>query len=447
MSTKQPENTAPAYVTGTNIGRKFRAVVSRRDMRRFKMAPPSIEELRLNAILPRQVLIRVEASAPAYAMVPELLDIPPPSFKTPIPPEAGPMIGFGAPPEAVLPDPLLQISNFSYVGVVEEVGSQVKRVKKGDRVVVGATAQCGQCYQCLNGAPHMCQLTWGIKTEASTPIATMADGSGVIPSMGIGGLSELSVAYEEYCCPVYTDVPPNQLSLLGDNLASGLAVGMSNMKILPGSDVVIFGAGPVGLSAVQSARIMSAAQIIVVEPIKARRELAVKFGATTVLDPNQEGAGLVEKIQGMCKSPTDHRFSGGHPYRPYSAGADYAIDTVGVDWLPPKAEVGPDPTGVLPMQQTFSVARAGGNVMWMGVVLDGVPLNPFGLALTGKTVWPGQQAGLAFMRDIPKFVKLIERGLVDAASLIDGVYPLDKAVQATREIGERTKVQTVVSMT
>lgn len=438
--------TAPAILSGTNTGRKFSALLSRRDFRRFRMGPATVEEVELLPLGSRQVLVRVEASAPAYAMVPEIVDIPPPTFRTPVPPEAGPMPVFGAPLHAEFPDPLVQISNFSHVGVVEEVGAQVTRLQKGDRVVVGATSHCGVCYHCVNGAPYMCQFTFGAETEASTPVAVTSDGSPVIPSMGIGGFGELSVVHETYCCPVWTDVPPVQLSLLGDNLAAGLAVGMSNMQITPGSDVVIFGAGPVGLSAVMSARITGATQIIVVEPIKARRDLALKFGATSVLDPNVEGAGLVEKIQSMCTGPTTRREAGGRPDRGYSWGADFSISTVGLDWLPPATEVGPDPTGVLPMLQAFSAARSGGNVMFMGVVLDGAPFNPMALALMGKKIWPGQQAGIALLRDIPKFVRLIERGLVDAEALIDGVYPLEQAAEATRLIGDRTKVQTVVSI-
>lgn len=437
---------AAAILTGTNIGRKFKAVLSQRDMRRFRYGEPLFEEVELTHIHPRQVVVRVEASSTAYAMVPELVDIGPPTFNNPIAPSAAPMIFFGAPPHVDIPDPLYSISNFSHVGIVEEVGAQVKRVKKGDRVIVGVTAQCGQCFQCINDAPHMCQFTFGVEHEASTPIARRADGSPVIASMGIGGFSEVSVVYEEYCCPVFTDVPPVQLSLLGDNLASGLAVGMSSMKIAPGSDVAIFGAGPVGLSAIASARISGASQIIAVEPIKARRDLAVKFGATTVLDPNEEGDGLIEKIQSLCIAGTTDRFAGGHPYRGHSWGPDYAISTVGLDWIPPKAEAGPDSTGVLPAQQAFSVARAGGNVMWIGVVIDGVPLAGMALATMGKKIWPGQQAGMALLRDIPKFVKLIEKGAVDADALIDGVYPLEQAVEATQQIADRTKVQTVVKM-
>ena len=80
----------------------------------------------------------------------------------------------------------------------------------------------------------------------------MRDGTPVYAQAGIGGMSEIMTAFEEYCVPVFTDLPAAQLTLLGDQLASGFAAGHADMHFEPGSDVVVFGAGPVGLGAVQA---------------------------------------------------------------------------------------------------------------------------------------------------------------------------------------------------
>ena len=126
----------------------------------------------------------------------------------------------------------------------------------------------------------------------------------------------------------------------------------------PGSNVAVFGLGPVGLCAVQGARIMGAAQIIGVDPVKARRDLALKVGATAVLDPNvDQGWALVTKIKNMCKGPTDRYFAGGrYPVANRAGvaaniGPDHVIEAVGFDRFPPKVEAGPDPTGIQPLQQ------------------------------------------------------------------------------------------------
>ena len=84
----------------------------------------------------------------------------------------------------------------------------------------------------------------------------------------------------------------------------GLASTMTKVNVEVGSDVVVLGCGPVGLSAVQGARIQGAAQIIAVEPIKYRRDLALRVGATVALDPDVEGDNLVPKIRQLCQSRT-----------------------------------------------------------------------------------------------------------------------------------------------
>src|SRR4030095_16655473 len=127
--------------------------------------------------------------------------------------------------------------------------------------------------------------------------------------------------YQEKCVPVFNDLTSAELSMLTCVGNCGLGMTMTRVPVEPASDVVIFGAGPVGLSAVQGARIKGASRIIVVEPIRYRREIALKLGATDVVDPNQyrertrvAGAGatadqfrdsLVEHLREVCKMKTD----------------------------------------------------------------------------------------------------------------------------------------------
>jgi S-(hydroxymethyl)glutathione dehydrogenase/alcohol dehydrogenase len=88
----------------------------------------------------------------------------------------------------------------------------------------------------------------------------------------------------------------------------------------------------------------------------------------------------------------------------------------------------------------------GGHVMFMGLVRGDRSLPGTAVALTGRTIHPGQQGGFHMMRDIPRFVKLMERGLLDAKTMIQGTYPLDRSAEACQEITDRTKVATVVLM-
>ena len=143
------------------------------------------------------------------------------------------------------------------------------------------------------------------------------------------------VTFEDYCVPVVTRVSSIELAMLHDVGMVGLASTMTKVKVEVGSDVVVLGCGPVGLSAVQGARIQGAAQIIAVEPIEYRRDLALKVGATIALNPNVEGDNLVPKIRQLCQSRTKALAGGGNTL------PDFVVEAVGGNLFPPKAEVRP----------------------------------------------------------------------------------------------------------
>src|SRR5262249_25287168 len=150
-----------------------------------------------------------------------------------------------------------------------------------------------------------------LDTSPAHPVAEMSDGTAIFSQAGLGGLSELMVVPEEYCCPVFTDLPSEQLTLLGDTVGTGLAAARDLVQVEPGWNVIVQGAGPVGMGAIQAARLANAGQVIVIEPIRSRREIAMRVGGTIALDPNAEGKGLVDKIRSLCKDSTGRRFAGG----------------------------------------------------------------------------------------------------------------------------------------
>jgi S-(hydroxymethyl)glutathione dehydrogenase/alcohol dehydrogenase len=414
-----PVAQAPAVVAGTQTGRPFRGLVRH-------ATTLDVQDLRLLPIDPRQVVVRSQAVAPCYTIVRGAL--------------------------ATTAAARAEIPNHCGFGIVEAVGAMVKRVQIGDRVVVAGTSQCGQCYQCLQGRPDYCQFTWFSNApgvDSFPPFAEMRDGTRVYASAGIGGMSEIMAVFEEYCVPVFTDLPAAELTLLGDQLSSGFAAGHADMKFEPGSDVVVFGAGPVGLAAVQAGRVFGAGQVIAIDPIKYRRDIALTLGATTVLDPVAESDGLVERIRELCKGPNDRRFAGGVGWgralnSVAARGGDFVVEAAGLQAFPPKVEAQPDPTNMRTVQQAWECTRMGGHVMLLGLTVQPVSFPGVPLALHGRTIHPGQQGGLHPMRDIPRYVKLIEKGKIDAKAVITKRYALTDARQAVQDTADRTIITGVI---
>ena len=192
--------------------------------------------------------------------------------------------------------------------------------------------------------------------------------------------------------------------------------------------------------------------MISIDPVRYRREFAMKVGVTTVLDPVAEGNNLVERVRELCKGPTDRRFAGGmswskSPASVMSRGADFVVEAAGYQVFPPKVEPQPDPTNVTTVRQAWDCTRMGGHVMLMGFTLQEVPFPGPSLALLGRTIHPGQQGGLHMMRDIPRFVKLIEKGKIDAKSMITRTYTVNEMRQSIVDCGERTIIAGAVLFT
>jgi threonine dehydrogenase-like Zn-dependent dehydrogenase len=183
---------------------------------------------------------------------------------------------------------------------------------------------------------------------------------------------------------------------------------------------------------------MGASPIICVEPIAARRELALKLGATMVLDPNVEGDNLVARIRGLCSGPSDRKFLGGRDAAGDSAGADYVVATVGADVMMPTVERGPDPTALVPTRQAWEMTRAGGHLITLGLPRGNITLPAGTWSNRGRVHHAGQYGGVNAKADVPRFVKLVDQGLFDAKSMVTATYPLERTREAFQAVGERT---------
>src|SRR5262245_4484207 len=328
---------APAVVART----KFKAWISRGDGR----GRTTLQEVILRPIAGRQVTVRTEATNLCYSNVGAVLGFQP-SAGAPAPPVSA----LAPPPGARRMNDMAVVQGHGGIGIVDAVGPEVRRVRVGDRVCVSGTPYCGSCYRCLRGRSDMCQFLSAIGADDLIPIADMSDGTPVFENSHIGGLAELMVTTEEWVVPIFTKAETVDLGMVCSCVSvAGLGATTSQTlaTIEPTSAVAVVGCGPLGLSAVQGARIAGASMIIALDPIRARREVALKVGATHALDPNVERDNLTQRVRELTSWPTDRLWSGGRnpAGRRPGAGADFVVEAAGADLVQPKLEAGPDPTG------------------------------------------------------------------------------------------------------
>ncbi|MGW2572448.1 zinc-binding dehydrogenase [Streptomyces sp. NPDC001537] len=357
-----------------------------------------VEEVELLERHPRDVLVRIEASNVASSEASAMLG---PAPAADLPPDL--------PPGLALPPLPLHIPGHSAVGVVEEVGPSAEGVKVGDRVLMTGNNNCGVCHFCQRGRYDQCaaMVLFGPAT------ARTANGVDVHPLGYVGSLAEWAVVLDNLLVPVRTDLPADQLSLIGNPVCTGVGAALRTARIEPGSVVAVVGCGPVGLSYIQAARLALADQIIAIEPLAHRREAALRMGATTVIDPAE-----TDPVEAVCELSGD---AGGVNQ---GRGADYVFDAA---------------NDASATEQAWAMTRTAGDLTLAG--LDSRPGARVSFPMVqfsnfGKTIHSCQMGSLLMRRDLPWMVRLAERGQLDLASLAERTYPLKAVGEALRDLAE-----------
>ena len=407
-------------------GRRFRGWISRGS----GSGRTTLQDLTLRPISGRQVVVRTEATNLCYSNTGAVLGL-------------GPNFGGRLGTMAI-------IQGHGGVGVVDAVGPDVRRVQVGDRVCVSGTPQCGSCYQCLRGRADMCQFLGRQGPDDLVPIADMRDGTPVYANSHIGGLAELMVTFEEWVVPVFTKATSVDLGMVCSCVAvAGLGATTSQGVALvePGSIVAVVGCGPLGLSGVQGAKISGASTIIAIDPVRARREVAMNVGATHTLDPNVAGDTLVERVRELSKGPNNRLWAGGRDSGGLlgGAGADFVLEAAGADQAAPKVEAGPDPTGILPLRQAYEMCAPGGHIVTTSLPRGNLTLPAVLFTIGGRTHHAGQAGGASPMRDIPRFVELLDKGQYNAKALATSVVPIERMREAYEDVVYRTTVTAIMT--
>ncbi|HEV7824975.1 MAG TPA: zinc-dependent alcohol dehydrogenase family protein [Mycobacteriales bacterium] len=287
-----------------------------------------------------------------------------------------------------------------FVGVVADVGSEVRTVRPGDFVIAPFIASDGTCVHCRNGVHTSCAhgAWWGSDDEYGLPVDG-GQGEAVRVPMADGTLVATPEQPDDAMVPGLLTLS----DVMGTGHHAALAAGVG-----PGSTVVVVGDGAVGLCAVLASHRLGAGRIIAMSRHADRQALATEFGATDIVA--ERGAEGVARVQDLL---------GG-------IGADAVLECVGTKES---------------MQQSLDSARPGGHVGYVGVP-NGGPELPI-RQMFGSNINVG--GGVAPVRAyLDELLADVLNGTIHPGRVFDLELPLDEVAEAYKAMDERRSIKTLL---
>ncbi|RLV90564.1 hypothetical protein JA1_004469 [Spathaspora sp. JA1] len=306
-------------------------------------------------------------------------------------------------------------------GIVESVGEGVTSVKVGDSVVALYTPECKECKFCKSGKTNLCGKIRATQGKGVMPDGTSrfkCKGQDLLHFMGCSTFSQYTVVADISVVAVNPEAKFDRTCLLGCGITTGYGAATVTANVQAGDNVAVFGAGCVGLSAVQGASARKAGKIIVVDINDKKQEWATKFGATDFVNPTKlpEGVSIVDKLIEM----TD-------------GGCDYTFDCTG---------------NVQVMRNALEACHKGwGTSIIIGVAAAGkeISTRPFQL-VTGR-VWKGSAfGGVKGRTQLPGLVEDYMKGTLKVDEFITHTHPLENINTAFEDMHHGDCIRAVINM-
>jgi S-(hydroxymethyl)glutathione dehydrogenase / alcohol dehydrogenase len=313
--------------------------------------------------------------------------------------------------EGLYPHPLPVVLGHESAGIVEQVGSEVTYVKRGDHVVTCLSVFCGTCENCTTGRPAICtntdvklppgvsrRLEWGRPEQLHT-------------FANLSSFAEQMLVHENAVVKIRADMPLDRAALIGCGVITGFGAATNTAKVAPGETVAVIGCGGVGMAAINGAYVAGAVRVIAVDTNPVKLQLATKLGATDLVNPSDGDP--VERILEMTKG-----------------GVHHAIECLGLK---------------LTAEQAFRMLAFGGTATLVGMVPFGEKIELHGADFLRERKIQGSSMGSnRFRVDMPRLIELYMQGRLHLDDWISDRIRLDEINDGFRAMKAGKVVRSII---
>ncbi len=297
-------------------------------------------------------------------------------------------------------------------GIVADVGKGVNDLKKGDHVVMVFVPSCGHCLPCAEGRPALCEPAAKVNGEGvllSGQRRLKLNGEPVNHHMGVSAFAEYAVMSRRSLVKVDPDLPLEQAALFGCAVLTGVGAALNTAGVTPGSKVAVIGLGGVGFNALLGSVLVGADQVVAIDLVSSKLDLARQLGATDAFLANRED--IVEAVK---------EATGG--------GVDFALEMAG---------------SVPALELAYKITRRGGTTVTAGLAHPSKMMQLQQVSLVGeeRTLKGSYIGSCVPVRDIPRYIGLFRKGRLPVDRLMSEKVGFNELNSAFDRLAEGATVR------